>query len=210
MEAVISAMKFNPVCYGIMGDEVPALEGKAYGYVLAGNGVFKRAENSHFDVCVPISRVRVAGLPEIRPWVKIRHGRIPERLLLTTLEDARRQAAVKPVEAGYHYSFQNGMVRLTRPVQTATADSLQYLGGDGPETFCDLHSHCNYRAFFSGTDNKDELGFRFYAVMGLIFERQPEIRVRLGIYGDFVDLPATVLFGGIGEMRDMGEFSWSR
>jgi hypothetical protein len=52
-------------------------------------------------------------------------------------------------------------------------------------------------------DNRDEQGARFYAVIGRIYSR-PEIRLRLGVYGDFVDLPAAALFEGLGPFTDAG------
>ena len=57
------------------------------------------------------------------------------------------------------------------------------------------------RAFFSGTDNRDELGFRFYAVIGRIFT-VPEMVLRVGIYGDMLRVPITTLFAGEGPFRE--------
>jgi hypothetical protein len=48
-------------------------------------------------------------------------------------------------------------------------------------------------AFFSPTDDRDEGGFRFYAVIGRLLTR-PELRLRLGMYGDFWEVPVTALF----------------
>jgi hypothetical protein len=50
-------------------------------------------------------------------------------------------------------------------------------------------------AFFSATDDGDELGGRFYAVMGRLERANPEIALRLGIYGHWLNnVPALTLF----------------
>jgi len=69
-------------------------------------------------------------------------------------------------------------------------------GGDSPDIILDLHSHCEMGAFFSATDNRDEQGFRLYAVLGRIFTR-PEMALRVGVYGDFWTVPVGMVFGGI-------------
>jgi hypothetical protein len=50
-------------------------------------------------------------------------------------------------------------------------------------------------AFWSGTDNGDEQGFRAYGVIGRLDER-PEIRLRLGVYGYWFPVPVSQLFDG--------------
>jgi hypothetical protein len=55
--------------------------------------------------------------------------------------------------------------------------------------------------FFSRTDNKDEQGFRVFAVIGKVNE-QPEIRVRVGVYGNYRNIPASMIFELPGEIRD--------
>jgi hypothetical protein len=45
-------------------------------------------------------------------------------------------------------------------------------------------------ARFSGTDDKDETGFRLYGVLGDL-RRSPEIRMRVGCYGYFWEVSAS-------------------
>jgi PRTRC genetic system protein A len=95
------------------------------------------------------------------------------------------------------------VVRIVRPDQEAGAASIRYdAGGDQDGVICDLHSHHTMHAFFSATDDCDEGGFRFYAVVGQVLAR-PEIRLRLGMYGDFVSLPMTALFTSAGPFVDL-------
>jgi len=46
------------------------------------------------------------------------------------------------------------------------------------------------KAYFSPEDNADEIGFRIYGVLGEIFTN-PQIRMRVGIYGHFYETVAT-------------------
>ncbi|MBN2003948.1 MAG: Mov34/MPN/PAD-1 family protein [Anaerolineae bacterium] len=176
----------NPVHYTIYdGQGLPDLpSGKVYGYVLAGNGVFKYAATQHFAACILVGRCRVAGLPLLAPSVRLAAGRLPGALLAAILRDAREQARDAPREAMYHIKMKRNTAMVQRPPQTGEAAHLAYSGGADADIVCDLHSHCQMRAFFSGTDDRDEQGCRLYGVVGQIFTR-PEFVLRVGLYGDF-------------------------
>ncbi len=195
----------DPVAYQVYrGDGRPILPpDRAYAYVLAGNGIFKLAANRRIEALILLARCRVAGLPPLEPYVRLREGRLPGRLLATILDDARRLSWEEPREAMYHLVMQDGRVRVIRPRQKANAALLHYTGGGAPEIICDVHSHHQMRAFFSPRDNRDEQGFRFYAVIGRIFTH-PEIRLRVGIYGDFYPVPVNTLFTDSGPFVDAG------
>lgn len=196
----------SPVCYLIYRGPgscgLPA--GKSYAYVLAGNGLLKYARGRHFEALIPVGRSRVAGLPQAEPAVAC-VGRLPSCLLSEVLKDARRQAWDQPREAMYHiHETQRGVVSVIRPDQTGTMAHLAYRGGGEADILADIHSHCQMRAYFSSTDNRDEQGLRFYAVIGRIFTR-PEIALRVGIYGDHWRVPVTTLFDTPGPFVDTYE-----
>ena len=185
----------DPVSYAIHDNgtwpRIP--QGKVYTYVFAGNGVFKMAANHYVEACIRLARCRVAGLPTLGEYVKLRKGRLPGHLLAHILRDARRLSWNMPREAMYHLVVEGSLCRLRRLTQVATAAHLSYSGGGEADIVAEIHSHQEMSSFFSVTDNKDEQGFRFYGVIGKIFTR-PELRLRLGVYGDFCDVPATTLF----------------
>ena len=49
-------------------------------------------------------------------------------------------------------------------------------------------------AFFSSTDDADERGFRLYAVLGKVNTLNPEILVRIGIFGHYSLIKASSVF----------------
>jgi hypothetical protein len=72
------------------------------------------------------------------------------------------------------------------------------------EVLLELHSHHTMTAYFSRTDDADEQGFRLYAVLGTI-DQQPSVRLRVGVYGSFWELPITTVFEplpGVVDARD--------
>lgn len=195
-------------------DPLPPWSLTGYEYILAGNGLWKRARNRHCFACLRLCAQNVAGLPDLAGYLALTGPKLPGRLLWVALEDARRRSWREPVEAMYHvYRHDDGRVRLAYPPQENGAARAAYQGGADPAIILDVHSHVEMAAFFSGADDRDELGFRFYAVMGRIFTR-PEIRLRLGIYGDHWELPITALFADSGPFnlhhtRDEMEETWT-
>jgi len=197
-----------PVAYLVHREAKSApvlLNGKAYAYVIAGNGLFKLASGRHLEALIPVAHCPVVGLPPLMPYARLRRGRIPGQLLQAILKDARAQAWDSPREAMYHLAIDDRQkIHLSKPGQRAGAAHLGYTGGHDQGIVCDVHSHHEMRAFFSPTDDGDELGFRFYAVVGRIFT-QPEIRLRVGVYGSYWTVPVAVLFTGVDpftEIRD--------
>jgi len=54
----------------------------------------------------------------------------------------------------------------------------------------DIHSHNRMPAFFSGTDDRNELATRVYIVVGRLNQDSPEIRARVSVGGRFVNIDA--------------------
>lgn len=91
---------------------------------------------------------------------------------------------------------------MKKPPQQATATSVLAAGMDDPAIICDLHSHGNMRAFFSRTDDADEQATKAYVVIGKL-DTEPEIRLRVGVYGYWQLLPVTAVFTGTGSFKDL-------
>jgi PRTRC genetic system protein A len=176
-----------------------------YDYVLDGAGVIKRVSNPHFLAHTRVAHGHVAGLPLLPVGLTLRVPKIPARWLYRVLDHAAQAGngggVLRPIEQMYHFHYINGQWRVSLPKQQASAARVSYRGGSEATVVLDLHSHHNMSAYFSRTDDEDEQGCRFYAVIGRIYSR-PEIRLRLGLYGDFIELPATELFDGLGPFME--------
>ncbi len=189
-------------------DPLPANDALAYQYVLAGNGVFIRAETRFFTALLSVTACTVRGLPSLRPQFQLLVPRIPARLLDAILADARR--ARRPDnglnEVLYQFHHHGRAVQVKKPAQhttpTSMATSVTTAVADAASIICDLHSHGNIRAFFSQTDNTDEQGARLYAVIGRL-DSEPEMRLRVGVYGYWLELPLTAVFTNNGPFKDL-------
>lgn len=193
-------------------DPLPANDALAYQYVLAGNGVFVRAETRFFTALLPVTACTVRGLPPLRHQFQLLVPRIPARLLDAILADAR--CARRPDnglnEVLYQFHHHGRAVQVKKPAQQATptsvatsvATSVTTAVADAASIICDLHSHGNMRAFFSQTDNADEQGARLYTVIGRL-DSEPEMRLRVGVYGYWQPLPLTAVFTANGPFKDL-------
>ena len=183
---------------------LPNPQDAGYDYILGGSGIFKRAHGYLCSCLLPVVSTRVIGLPDVVSYIRLQTRRIPEQFLHIVLQDARSEAWDAPEEAMYHVVYADGRFKLLKPRQDHTDGRVSYEGGSDPSILCDLHSHHELSAYFSPTDDRDEEGFRFYAVIGKIFSK-PEIAVRIGAYGDRWSVPATTLFAGLGPFEDTFE-----
>jgi PRTRC genetic system protein A len=185
---------------------LPPNNALGYQYVLAAAGVYLRAENRYFDVLLPIAPCPIRGLAPLEPHFVLKVPRLPGRLLAAVLSDAHQ--ARRPDgglnEALYHFHHDGAGVRVVKPVQRATAAGVIGAEGNPSSVILDLHSHGNMGAFWSGTDDGDEQGFRAYGVVGRV-DTKPEIRLRLGVYGYWFPIPVSLLFGGSTGFLDVAD-----
>lgn len=150
--------------------------GLYYDYILAENGVWIEAEGNLLAARVPVVHGQIRGLAPVEPVVVLRYGLIPQHLfdlaLSAMLADISREHYVAVTwNDGYH---------IYVPEQAATGGGVEYEVGN--QVVLDLHSHGRMTSWFSPTDNKDELGFKLYGVVGKL-DKTPEVRLRVGVYG---------------------------
>ena len=156
--------------------------GLFYDYVMAGNGLFVRAQGPLLGAMVCIAPARVRGLMPLEEKVELTKGRIPryiEHLAIRILTTDRYREQFLAVTW-------DGEYRLEEPPQEGSRGGVTYVRL--PNTVMDIHSHGDMRAFFSWTDNRDEQGLRLYMVVGRLDTLIPEIDIRLGVYGYFAPL----------------------
>ena len=179
--------------------ELPPLpDGVLYQYVVGQNGVFVRAERPGLSALIWSSAFYepLRGLALVKPYVRLVEP-VYASLLEDMLEWSRR---AEPNEILFYLKYQQ--LAFVRPWQMVVPNQVGSLAGVYPldpfnpsakDALVEVHSHVHMDAFFSNTDDRDETGFRLYAVLGRIFDR-PVINVRIGIYGHFWNIPVDWVF----------------
>ena len=111
-------------------DPLPPSDALAYQYILAGNGLFVRAETCFFEAIVPIVACTVRGLAPLRHHFRLKVPRIPARLLDIILADARR--ARRPDgglnEIFYQFHHHGRTVQVQKPPQQTSCASVMAAG----------------------------------------------------------------------------------
>ena len=175
--------------------------GVGYDYVLGSGGVYVQSESAHLTARVLVASCEVRGLAPVAEKVQLAHGPIPARLFevgLRWFQDA------PDTERFFAVGWDGDAYRLVVPPQAGTASSLAYRPPAGVVAEC--HSHRGSRAFFSDTDDRDEQGFRIYGVVGRLDATQPELSLRVGVYGHFAPVSWSQVFDGPNPgVRLMGE-----
>ena len=176
---------------GYLLNEREGLEGEPglfYDYILAKDGLFIQASNPLIKGVLCISPVEIRGLSPLKESIELVHGKIPMHLydlsvsILMASSDREQYLAIT-WESEY---------RLRIPTQDRNGASVQY--ETLPSSIMDIHSHGRMGAFFSCTDDGDEKGLRFYAVVGRLDTLLPEVELRLGVYGYFVSVSIGDIF----------------
>ena len=159
-----------------------------YDYILAGNGVFVRAENSLIKATVGVSEATIRGLQPLEQIVELRHGRIPQYIYNLALS----ALMVNPYREQLVAVVWDRSYRLKFPTQESGECWIKYQ--TLPDTVLEFHSHGLIGAFFSMTYNLDEQGLGLYAVAGRLDRLIPEVNMRAGVYGYFAPLKFSEVF----------------
>ena len=189
------------VDYMIAREGLPARQGLAYDYVLAGDGLYLVAENRYLEVRVPVANAQVRGLPPIYPCCTLRAGRLP-RDLWDGIVDAARLWSLYGREVLLAATFEEPSgYRLLLPEQVVGPENVFYRPPS--PVVLQIHSHRHYPARFSLTDDADEQGLCLYGVLGRLDSDHPEVALRVGAYGHFLPVPWDFVFAGdLGAFRD--------
>ena len=121
--------------------------------------------------------------------------KIPRRILNEAMhffmENKEREAACQ-----LFYTREDGY-SIYYPEQRCTVTSVSFKRDYALECtktlVMDMHSHGRIQAFFSGQDDRDEKGTRLFLVAGNLYD-EPQVLVRAGITGRFVDLDIRDIF----------------
>ena len=180
----------KPVGYLLnTGESVSGEPGAFYDYILASNGLFVRAGNPLITATVLVAPAEIRGLAPLGERVEFTHGKVPRALY----DLAISVVAADPLREHYLAVTWEGAYRLRAPAQDGSSGGVSY--ERLPATALDIHSHGTMRAFFSGTDNRDEQGLRLYMVIGRLDTLLPEVKLRVGVYGCFALIDVEEVFG---------------
>jgi PRTRC genetic system protein A len=186
---------FSFIHHRIATSPLPPPASALYEYLLAGNGVFLRAQRQGLSACIPVAPAEIRGLPSVEPYTSLHAPRIPQPIMETILLESITAwgNTTGPKEALFHCTYEpEAQWTLTIPDQIRTYDSVRCAD---PFThsynscLVEIHSHHEMPPLFSSIDDMDETGFRLFGVIGN-FGRRPQILFRVGIYGYFATIPA--------------------
>lgn len=188
-------------CYHILdGGAIPPLDtNRFYEYLIAGNGVFLHAERRGIEIVMPVSPpCDLVGLAQVTPDIHFPYPLIGPEIVAQMLDRARAQTQdnVHYQERLFYLPWREDRWEVFEPEQEQTAGHVGPVDKNLAATmgiFCEAHSHHVMSAFFSGTDDRDELWSGFYAVLGHITTR-PEIRLRVVVDGYRWHIPASLLY----------------
>ena len=160
-------------------------------YVLGSGGIDVQSQSAHMVARVLAAPGSIRGLAPVTEKLQLAHGLIPAYLFELGLRwfqeppDTERFFAVR---------WDGDAYRVVVPEQAGTTASLTYEPPAG--VVAEFHSHGNGRAFFSGTDDRDEQGFRIYGVVWRTGDPKPELSLRVGVYGHFAPVQWPQVFDG--------------
>lgn len=162
---------------------------------------------------VLVGSCEIRGLSNVDEKAEMEFPRIPSEFLAAILKMSRSACVDRgePIEALFHLRYvpDENRWRLDIPPQERTAISvIPTEDGEGSSyqlALVEVHSHHQMEPDFSPTDDDEEQGFRIYGVIGNIFTT-PRFRVRVGVYGNFLELPAEQFFEMPGEVTDANDW----
>jgi PRTRC genetic system protein A len=194
---------------------LPPIQATMREYVFAGNGVFVRARRPGLEVVIP-TQFPIPLLPRIEPYVRLDYPRVPagmvEAILARALEAMDEQQQL--IEMLFYLSWNDAegwQLEIPAQVQKRAQVAPLNHGPNSPYTraLIEVHSHHEWPAFFSKEwDDRDEQGFRVYVVIGNILER-PELRTRVGLYGEVFEIPSVWIFEMPSRIHDCVAEEWA-
>ncbi len=172
-------------------------------YIVAANAIFKRSANPYIDATALVQSfdTPLPGLATLFPFVQLRVPRFPQAWLDVALSLSGQYF---PNEVLLQIVSTVGKARLTMPEQRQSVALVETIQAPDAavDVICDIHSHHIMPTEFSPVDDRDEQSLRFYGVLGWS-SGVPTMRLRVGVYGAFVNVPLTTLFDGCGPFEDL-------
>lgn len=188
---------------------LPPFRGALFEYILAADGVYLRAEREGLWVLLNIApaMLPIRGLLSLGETVMLAE-RVPANVIAEVIA---RSTAAMPCEALFYLNLDAFGWQVHQPEQYQTAGRVRPANPNAPviqRALVEIHSHHRMTAYFSEEDDADEaVGFRIYAVVGEL-DTAPAIRVRVGVHGHLLEIPAALVFDlpeGVRDVNDPGK-----
>ena len=177
--------------------DTPQRRGAMFDYVLAADGLYLHAKREELEVCFQVAPAEIRGVAESFETFAFGLPKVPTNLVEEILyistsyaQDSKERlfwlehSKLNPYDGGW---------LICHPLQRSSAASCRPIEGQDEahrRAIIEIHSHHSMPARFSGMDDRDETGFRLYGVIGQLPE-ESEIRLRVGCYGYFWEIPAS-------------------
>ncbi len=176
-------------------------------YLVAQNGIFRifTTPVGRFQLPWPESAPEdIEPAEAVEAQVTLTVPRIPRRVLDKITHRLRTVQPQEHLLNVYWHRTANWWM-IETPPQKATPTSVEMAVPEGWHPRYDpnasdmprvlqIHSHGTLPAFFSATDDADEIACGLYAVMGHCNTEHPTLRVRAGMAGQFLSLPVDQVF----------------
>jgi PRTRC genetic system protein A len=195
----------------IITDEPQKISAVLYEYLMTGNGVFVRAERDEFKVSLPVSGLKIKGLPCEKAGICWKKPRIRENLWKEILENARDGSDIGDFKEDVFVIYWSEKENLWKcrhvgrnrtGVATIADDTLE----EYKYACIELHTHPAGAIHFSRADDLDESGkFRIFGILIDIYSQTPKIRFRCGVYEHFVQIPAEFIGSLPNEIIDLNK-----
>lgn len=180
--------------------EFPASCDRPVAYVLQRDGLWERRVNALGTFIHCVAPAHVPGLPFVLDeGFDLAIPRIPTSVLWEAIAffrevyfRMRTESIVRVV-----YDARAGSYFTDCPSQIVSSASVAFDRCRLPShqmVVADIHSHAGMKAGFSGVDDADELGDRFYGVVGALGEAVPQMAFRLAMGGTHMSVPMETLF----------------
>ncbi|MDD5354701.1 MAG: hypothetical protein PHF95_05890 [bacterium] len=162
--------------------------GSVYSYILAGNGVFVKAENKFTAFQIQIADVDIRGLTPLESYVCLVFGQIPATLFYLAaakIRENKEKEVYLVITYGQDVKGEGDLkYRLFLPPQRGEEGKVKYSCMDN--VVLNIHSHPGgLSAHFSPTDDKDDQGLQLSMVIGNLDKDEPRLNIRAGVYGYF-------------------------
>jgi len=177
-------------------------------YVVAATGVYAAYTTPFYAARVRIVAIPPGldlGLGPVEDGVALRVPRVPAALLHQIVAEALAIARASGHEALWQLRWDDGAGwNVARPAQDTAPGHVGYVPDGDPAVLLTVHSHGRHPTYWSGTDDADELGCGFNAVVGDLGDglRSARLLARVSVFGHRLALPAAALFDGLLPIAD--------